>query len=297
MFRTWIGVVLLVAVISTVSRGQQAATTQAAAKQSSEGKLKMGILVSEFTATGPHAGAQPYGYAHAAIAGEMKDDSIVLIPVIDPGSESEAGLAEAIKENFPESEGKVLNGGDAEALKSLDVIVLAAVPNLKDEVIDAVSGVVSEGMPLLVVGRCGNLNPGYKNPKIAELVGMSSARFGWTRGQGKAQVVAKDDSLIKDLGAEELTLSVAGGHGTLKDGATPIMKLASGVELRLPGDQTKGEDEEYLVMYQTKLAKGPVLVCNWAKLPEQLATLEGEPFYVRCVKRLVEAKKNPAAAK
>ena len=125
------------------------------------GSLKVGVLVSEYTATGPHAGSHPYGYAHAAVAADIKDTSIVLIPVIDPGSESEAGLADAIKEHFPESEGKVLNGGDVEALKTLDALVLAAVPNLKDEVIDAVHAVVSEGKPLLVVGRCGNLNPGY----------------------------------------------------------------------------------------------------------------------------------------
>ena len=59
----------------------------------------------------------------------------------------------------------------------------------------------------------------------------------------------------------------------------------------MPGDQSKGEDEEYLVMYQTKLGNGPVLVCNWAKLPEQISTMEGEMFYVRCAKRLVEMKK------
>jgi len=84
-------------------------------------------------------------------------------------------------------------------------------------------------------------------------------------------VVAKEDPLIKSLGAgEEWTVTVSGGHGTLKEGATPLVKLTGG-ELRLPGDQAKGEDEDYFVMYQTTLEKGPVLVCNWSKLPEQLA--------------------------
>jgi hypothetical protein len=270
------------------------AQAQEAATQPSEGKgaIKVGVLVSEYTATGPHAGAQEYGYAHAAIAGELADPSITVMPIIDPGSESEGPLAEAIKEHFPQSEGKVLNGGDVEALKTLDAIVLAAVPNLKDEVIDAVTDVVSQGTPLLVVGRCGNLNPGYgRNPKIPALVGMTTAKFGWTRAPATATVVAKDHPLIKSLGVgEEWNVNAAGGHGTLKEGATPLVKLTGG-ELRLPGDQAKGDDEDYFVMYQTTLEKGPVLVCNWSKLPEQLANLEGEKFYVRCVKRLVELKK------
>src|SRR5688572_23749252 len=124
----------VVMLLSCRSYAQAAKAAEAATTQSSDAKSKVGILISEFTATGPHAGAQPYGYAHAAIAAQMKDSSLVLLPLIEPGSEGESGLAEAIKENFPEAEGKVLNGGDVETLKTLDVIVLAGVPNLKDEV-------------------------------------------------------------------------------------------------------------------------------------------------------------------
>jgi len=284
---------LMIVMMGTLpARGDEAAT------QPAGGKMKVGILVSEYTATGPHAGAQEYGYAHAKIAAEMKDPSIQLIPIIDPGSESESGLGEAIKENFPESEGKVLNGSDPEALKSLDAIVLAQVPNLKDEVLDGVTKVVSEGTPLLVVGRCGNLNPAYKNKAIADLVGMTEAHFAWTRGTGAAEVVAKDDPLIKGLGApEEWTVSVAGAHGKLNEGAVPLVKLKADADLRLPGNATRGEGEDYFIVYQTTLEKGPVMVCNWTKLPDEIAKVEGQGFYVRCLKRLGELKKAPAAGK
>jgi hypothetical protein len=288
MLRSWLAVLAVIMLMAGAlpARGDEAAT------QPAGGKMKVGILVSEFTATGPHSGAQEYGYAHAKIAAEIKDPSIVLIPIIDPGSESEAGLGEAIKENFPDSEGKVLNAGDPEALKSLDAIVLAQVPNLKDEVLEGVTKVVSEGTPLLVVGRCGNLNPAYKNKMIGDLVGMTEAHFAWTRGTGPAEVVAKDDPLIKGLNApEEWTVTVAGAHGKLNEGAVPLVKLKADAELRLPGNSTRGEGEDYFVLYQTTLEKGPVMVCNWTKLPDEIASVEGPGFYVRCLKRLVEAKK------
>ena len=267
---------------------------EAAGAAAPAGKLKVGVLISQFTATGPTKASKPYGYDHARIADELKHASIELIPVIEPESKDDADQANILKEKFPDFQGTPITGDDVEALKSLSVLVLARVPNLKDEVLDAISKAADDGgVGLLVIGRCGNLTPGYKSQAVRDLVGLSAAQFAWGTGSpAPAEIVAADDPLLaplKDRG--EWKVMATGAIGTPKEGVKPLVKLQSLDSLKFPGDSKRIDTNDYLLVYQATLGKGPIIVCNWTELPDVLKDLGEESFYVRCVRRLAELKK------
>ncbi len=289
MVRLKVIVVLVLCCMCELSRGEDATTKPAPAG----GKLKVGVLVSLYTATGPNLGGRPYGYSHANVAGELKDESLQLIPIIEPDSENDADLATVVKEKFPDAEGQVFRADDKNALATLDLIVLARVPNLKDEVIEGVKTAVDGGVGLLVVGRVGNVTPGYTNKGVCELVGMTEAVYAWNLKPQPCEVLASDDPLIKNVPqADTWEATPAGAMGKLKEGSKALIKLSATDALKFPGDQEKTSVEgDYNVLYLTSLGKGPVLVCAWSALPTPLRHLDGQSFYVRGLHRLVEMKK------
>jgi hypothetical protein len=284
-------VFLVAALTIAPSWRAQDATAAATTTQPATAKLKVGVLVSQYTATGPYlGGGRPYGYDHAKIADELRDESVQLFPVIEAGSENDADLAEAIKERFPESEGQVYLASDVDALKSLDVIVLARTPNLKEDALAGIHSAVSAGTPLLVVGRVGNLNPGYKDEKVRDLVGMSEAQYAWAPQAQPITLIEKDDPLLKEIEITEdepLRAMPAGVLGRLKEGGKPLAKLESRDNLRLREEDAPVDVPDYYVLYLSRLGKGQILVCNWTTVPSGLKNFS---FYVRCLHRLTEMK-------
>jgi hypothetical protein len=177
---------------------------------------------------------------------------------------------------------------DGAALKSMSTIVLARVPNIKEDALAAIHAAVSEGTPLLVVGRVGNLNPGYKDQKVRDLVGMSEAEYAWSPKPQPAEVLDAEHPLIKDLftDGQEFRVMPAGALGKLKDGSKPLIKL-NPQELRRP-DAVEQNDIDFYPLYVTSLGKGKVIVCNWTTAP---GVLKSEKFYVRCLHYLTMAEK------
>ena len=269
--------------VASFARANDPATTQP------NGKLKIGVLVSQYTATGPYlGGGKPYGYDHTKIADDLRDDTIQLIPIIEPGSETDTELADAIKERFPDSEGQVYLVNDGAALKSMSAIVLARVPNIKEDALAGIHAAASEGTPLLIVGRAGNVNPGYKEQKVRDLVGMSEAEYAWAPRPQPAEVLDAAHPLIKDLLTEgqQFNVQPAGALGKLVDGSKPLIKL-NPQELRRP-DAVEQNDIDFYPLYTTNLGKGKVVVCNWTTAPSVLKT---EKFYVRCLHYLTMSEK------
>jgi len=287
MFNRLLLVCTMTACVVFASSGARGDDAPAATQPST--KLKVGILVSQYTATGPFlGGGRPYGYDHAKIAAELKDESVQLIPIIEPGSENDGDLADTITHRFPDAEGQVFSAGDASALKTLNVIVLSRVPNLKDDALGGIHQAVSEGTSLLIVGRVGNLNPGYKDEKVRDLVGMKEAQYAWESKLELAELIEPIDPLLKDALPEgqELRIAPAGALGKLKEGSRPIAKLASRDGLRLPADEP-AIDADFYAIYATSLGKGKIIVCNWTNLP---SVLKPSGFYVRCCHHLTDTK-------
>lgn len=247
-----------------------------------DGALKVGVIVSKFTATGPSWSGSPYGYLHAAIAKDLQVEGIELSAIIEPDTDGDADQEEAIKESFPEGVAKI-DGTDADALKALDVIVGQRISNMKDEMISAVHKAVENGTGLFIAQTFGTVTPGYSN-EIADLFGMDGPAYAFNATPIACEVQATDAILegTADAGTD-WQAQPSGTAGHLRDGGTSLVKVAdiSTVGVRRSNDAA----QELPMLYFTHFGKGGIVVSNFKDLPDPLANLQGEKFFVRCVKR------------
>ena len=277
---------------ATKASTQPAAAAAASTAPAGEGqkKLKVGVLVSLYTATGPSRIGRPYGYEHANVADMLRDSSVQLFPLIERNSETDEELAGVIEEKFPESGNQAYFADDIESLKSLDAIVIHRAPNLNTEVLEGVGQAVGAGTGLLVIGPVGVNDPGYKEP-LVNLLGMEEEEVGYAFvGEPQdVEIVAADDPLLKDLAdAAAWAAQPNGVHGKLKEGAKPLIKLTS-IDALLP---RSGRSEDFYLLYQTHVGNGAVIVCNWSGVVPDAAANVSEPgFYVRCLQRAVAMRK------
>jgi hypothetical protein len=282
-----------------VARGAEAttkATTQAAGHPAEgakadggEKKLRVGFVVSLYTATGPSKLGRPYGYDHADIVEKLRSDQAQLIPLIESDSEDDEDMKKMIGEKFPDANGQVMRANDLESLKSLDVIVAYRTPNMRDEVLEGLTKAVEEGVGLLWVGPVGVNNPGCTD-LLNNLVGLKEGQYGYGSSPVDVEVVGKDDPVMKDLDDAEKWKCIPNGvNGKYKDDVKPLVKLGPSAEIRFPFTQVDGADDFYLV-YEAPLGKGCVIVCNWSGNAPEVAT-EEPSFYVRCFHRLGELRK------
>jgi hypothetical protein len=182
---------------ATTQTTQAAATTQ---PDAAHPKLKVGVLVSHFTATGPSRIGRPYGYDHVGVTDALRHPSVQLFPLIEKGSESDEELAKVIADKFPESGDQAYFADDIDSLKSLNAIVISRAPNLNAEVIEGVTQAVNSGVGLLVIGPVGVNDPGYTEP-LNNLLGMSeNVGYAYCAQPLEVELLAADDPLIKDLG-------------------------------------------------------------------------------------------------
>src|SRR4051794_38085262 len=204
------GVVFLIFLCAASALGADAATkatTQAAASHPAEAakaegaaghKLRVGFVVSLFTATGPSKMGRPYGYDHADILEKLHDESVQLIPLIEPDSQDDEDMKKMIAEKFPDANGEVMRADDLESLKSLDVMVAYRAPNMKDEVLTGLTKAVEEGVGLLWVGPVGVNVPGCTE-LLNNLIGLKEGQYGYASGPQEMEIVGKEDPLLKDL--------------------------------------------------------------------------------------------------
>ena len=295
----FVGFMLVWATTPTPARGADDAatkattqTTQAAATtqpDASHPKLKVGVLVSHFTATGPSRIGRPYGYDHVGVTDSLRHASVQLFPLIEKGSESDEELAKVIAEKFPESGEQAYFADDIESLKSLNAIVISRAPNLNAEVIEGVTQAVNSGVGLLVIGPVGVNDPGYAEP-LNNLLGMSdNVGYAFCAQPLEVELLAGDDPLIKDLGdAAAWTAQPNGVMGAFKDDVKPLIKISSTDQL-VPQNHP---DADFHLLYQHMVGHGPVIVCNWSGvMPDAVEKATESPFYVRCIHRLVELRK------
>ena len=65
-------------------------------------RIKVGVIVSEFTASGPHWLAKSYGFASVQrMVRELRDPSLELIPLIEPATQEEPDLKDELRKDFP----------------------------------------------------------------------------------------------------------------------------------------------------------------------------------------------------
>src|SRR5439155_10469746 len=134
--------------------------------------IKVGFLISDYTATGPtenlddhHAATQaipltPQGYNGLLIALRTFDDpSFDRYAILEPNTQSKGRIPALLAQYFPKPN-HILEGAEADQLKTLDVIVCPSVINMRDDVLAALIDAVSSGVGLLNQMTTGCNRPG-----------------------------------------------------------------------------------------------------------------------------------------
>jgi hypothetical protein len=160
-------------------------------------RLKVGIFLSDYTANGPHWIPNNYGWKDQLIpVRALRDPSIELFPVVEPGTASNPDLARLLSTNFP---GKApIDASSAQDIEKLDVLVAQAAHNVPWEVQQAVLAAVHDGVGFLNRGFM-TVTPGY-TPLYGSLSGMDEVRYGWSNNYDllKCEIVG-DHPLLGDL--------------------------------------------------------------------------------------------------
>jgi hypothetical protein len=256
----------------------------------SPGPLKVGVIISRFTATGPSWAGSPYGYTHASIALLLVNENIQLYAIAEPGSEDDAEFVAALAANFPADVPKI-SSTDPAALRTLDVIVAQRIANMNDETISAIHQAVQEGTSLFISQTFGTVTPGY-TASICDLFGLNNADYGFHATPLPIDVVATDPILQGTENAgTEWQAQPSGTLGVPREGVTPLIKLRSIDDLSVARSRPDGG--QLLMLYFWHFGKGAVIVSNFKELPDELKDLSGDNFYLRCVKRAAALRQRP----
>ena len=246
---------------------------------------QVGVIVSEYSASGPHWTDKPYGYSYQFVTEDLRYPNVRLIPLIEPGSESAAGIATALQTAFKGVPPRDVT--NAAELSTLDVIVTSRSVNALPAALSAVESAVSSGVGLLHWCDFGTVTPGYGDPIVQRLRGLSPAAFGYNWGPVECEVVAEHPILGKLKPGQKLKLQPSGAYGVLNEG-TPLVKVTDpGVISFHPVDGVAPpQTAEYFPIYVSALGKGRIVGCSFPafrEFPPSLNRAVGGRFLMRCV--------------
>ena len=158
--------------------------------------IKVGWMVSEWTAT-----EHPYGKpgtfdSVTAIRGSFIDPQIELYAIIEPGTKDSDLIRTTLAQNF--QPGRVIDGSDAGALSKLDVIVCSRDWNMRPAVMAAIVKAVENGTGLLRHVSTGIFGNEGDNEGLARINCMDDPTIFWTREPIDC-VVVSDHELLAGL--------------------------------------------------------------------------------------------------
>ncbi|MEA2708962.1 MAG: hypothetical protein QOF78_1563, partial [Phycisphaerales bacterium] len=127
-------------------------------------KIKVGVMVSDYTATGPTGQHMGTGFGGLNVGLQKLDDPrFERYAIIEPGTAHAGRVPEIIQRYF--APGRVIDGSNVEQLRALDVIACFNVVNMRDDVLDAVIVVVrDDGVGVLNQVSTGCNRPGLTEP-------------------------------------------------------------------------------------------------------------------------------------
>jgi hypothetical protein len=322
----WLVLILIAAAIAPASAFAQ---TQPATRPAE--KIKVGIVVSLFTATGPSWAGAPYGFSHADPASDFDDaERFELYAVVDPGTQDDEQVREAVAKYFPEGQrDRLIDGSDAKQLGQLHAIVARRTWNAQGPVLDAIAEAVRVGVGFVNVGGIGAVTPGY-TPVVLDLVGMTDAQYAFHPRPLAAEVLEKDlipPELLAQPAADAAADGEAGpverpdgaaAEGAAAEGAAAeeaaaappaegdlmvnpngsIGTLKEGTaplikltdSTQLAVPRPKPDGVEFYPLLVADLGKGRIIVCNMSTPAEPLKRAADGKFYRRCVESILEAR-------
>jgi RNA polymerase sigma factor (sigma-70 family) len=250
-------------------------------------RVKVGIFLSDYTANGPHWIPGNYGWKDQLIpVRALRDPSIELIPVVEPGTASNPDLARILSSNFS---GKApIDGSNAQDLEKLDVLVAQAAHNVPWEVQQAVLAAVHDGVGFLNRGFM-TVTPGY-TPLYGSLSGMDEVRYGWSKNYDrfKCEIVG-NHPLLGDLAGQTgktMMIELAGPLGVAR--GIPLIRVDDMQNVAVRGG-TKSQPGQYMYpLLLSQYGHGRVMVFAFAhyEVPAVLDNANHGRFYIHCVQWL-----------
>jgi hypothetical protein len=270
--------------------------------------IKVGVLVSQYTATGPcwTSNRKQFGFMRARQGMELlKDSAIDLYAVVDPGTDLHGEIVGAIR-GMPSDH--IIDGGDAAALRKMDVIVSYFQWNLPDAVVAAMVQAVQDGTGLLVQGGAGIYRPGFTSD-VQKLVGISDGFEVYD--MTATPCTSLPHSPIPDLDAfaeQPLMIPTITGVAGHIDG-TPLMqakalnddviviqweghsKLPTTQIVASPLAQATTQPATqptvmFYPLYVSQLGRGKIVVCQWESMPAEWRDATKGRFHVHAVEWL-----------
>jgi RNA polymerase sigma factor (sigma-70 family) len=257
------------------------------------GPVRVGVIVSKFTAVGPHLTRSPYGSGHLPMVRALRTDPMLqLIPVVEPGTETDPDIAGILKTTFRHMD--PINGGDVNQLMTLDVIACPRVWDETPEVMSAVEGAVRQGKGLLILAGFAMTSPG-PSPQVDRINGLKNGRYEATQEEVDCEVIADHPLLGKLSRGDVVSIDPNGECGVLPAGAVPLIRVkdpaiafANGVFLptTVPANQ---QNYPFYPLFISQLGQGTIVNCAfhaWNPVPSDLDNATNGQFLIRCVKWL-----------
>jgi RNA polymerase sigma factor (sigma-70 family) len=248
-------------------------------------RIRVGIYLSDYTATGPHWIPQNYGFGdQVKPVRALEDPSIDLEPVVEPGTEDTPQLARLLNSNFPGK--KPLDSASLEDLQTLDVLVAQAAHNVPAGTQTAIHEAVHQGLGFLNRGFM-TVQPGF-TPLYGDLAGMKAVNYGYNMGPVECEIVG-DSPLLGDLSGhvgKTMMIEPAGPLGRLS--GIPLIRVSdmSQINRQPPRRLTAGS---YMYpFYLSQFGKGRIIAFAFAhyEVPQVLNSANHGRFYIHCVQWL-----------
>jgi hypothetical protein len=258
---------------------------------SAQPKIKLGIMISDYTMTGPAEAHMGEGFGGLNVGLQRTDDPrFERFAIVEPGTASKPNIAVMLKRFFPP--GNVIDGSKVQELRRLDVIAFFSAINMRDDVLDAIITVARDDG----VGVLNQLSTGCTRPGSSEPVNLINGikRYGclYYGGEWDCDVLV-DHSLIKELkpmvGSSSKKLhferNLSGSIGILPDDAIPLI-AAPGIPnqhhiaTRVPADTV------FYPLYISHLGKARIICLQWNGAQGDLEALTSGKFYLRCIQFL-----------
>ncbi|MGD0768842.1 MAG: sigma-70 family RNA polymerase sigma factor [Tepidisphaeraceae bacterium] len=264
-----------------------AADTATPGSPAGSNRIKVGILLSDYTANGPHWISTRYGWKDQLIpVRALRDSSIEVIPVVEPGTAANPELARILSTNFPRK--TPIDASNAQDLEKLDVLVAQAAHNVPWNVQQAVLQAVHDGLGFLNRGFM-TVTPGY-TPLYSSLSGVDNVCYGWSNNYDplKCEIVG-DHPLLGDLAGQTgktIMIELAGPVGVAR--GIPLIRVSDMQNVTTHGG-IKAVAGQYMYPFLlSQYGRGRIMVFAFAhyQVPAALDKANHGRFYVHCVQWL-----------
>jgi RNA polymerase sigma factor (sigma-70 family) len=272
---------------ATAPDAQSTAPIASGAATPGSNRIKVGVLLSDYTANGPHWIPNNYGWRDQLLpVRALRDPSIELIPVVEPQTATHPDLARLLSTNFPRK--TPIDGSSAQDLEKLDVLVAQAAHNVPWDVQQAVLQAVHDGMGFLNRGFM-TVTPGY-TPLYSSLSGVDNVVYGWSNNydQLKCEIVS-GHPLLGDLAGQTgktIMIELAGPVGVAR--GIPLIRVSDMQNVTTHNGMKVHAGQSMYPFLLSQYGRGRIMVFAFAhyQVPSVLDKANHGRFYIHCVQWL-----------